>query len=202
MTKRLRPPLFILFNLLLVVNLSLAEKNAEMGIGLVAVGKVDKQILDELKDALSDIFNKQVSIGKDIPEPDYAFNEKRRQYLSTAILDKIMQEKDYAAFEKVLGVVDYDLYVPELNFVFGEASSRVAVISLVRLRQQFYGLAQDQNLFRKRVLTEAVHELGHTYGLSHCSNLECVMFFSNSLADTDRKGYQFCSRCRSRLEKE
>lgn len=169
-------------------------------ITLVAIGKIDKEILEELKDSLSEIFNGRISIGKDMPEPDYAFDKRRNQYLSTAILHKIMQEKDSASFERVLGVVDYDLYVPELNFVFGETASRAALISLTRLRQGYYNLPDDKKLFCKRILTEAVHELGHTYGLGHCKNPSCVMFFSNSLADTDRKGYYFCQICRKKLK--
>ena len=54
--------------------------------------------------------------------------------------------------------------------------------------QEFYGLPRDENLFRERALTEAVHELGHTYGLGHCPVSTCVMHFSNSLHDTDLKG--------------
>ena len=137
-----------------------------------------------------------------MPHPDYAFNKKRNQYLSTAILKALMEGKGYMAREKLLGVVDQDLYVPELNFVFGEASQKAAIISLSRLRQEFYHLPQEQSLLYKRTLTEAVHELGHTYGLDHCKNPRCVMFFSNSLIDTDRKGSEFCPECRKKLFKE
>jgi archaemetzincin len=133
-----------------------------------------------------------------MPHPDYAYNKKRNQYLSTALLKTLMEQKEYMAYGKVLGVVDQDLYVPELNFVFGEAGQKAAVISLTRLRQEFYRLPQDQKLFYKRALTEAVHELGHTYGLGHCRNPQCVMFFSNSLMDTDRKGPEFCMGCKPR----
>jgi len=86
-----------------------------------------------------------------------------------------------------------------LNFVFGEATTKAAVISLTRLRQSFYKLPEDREIFRKRVLTEAVHELGHTYRLGHCENPRCVMFFSNSLTDTDRKGFEFCLSCKDKL---
>ncbi|NWF52939.1 MAG: archaemetzincin family Zn-dependent metalloprotease [Nitrospirae bacterium] len=170
-----------------------------MGIVLVSVGKIDRETIEALKDNLSRVFNRRVFIGKEMPEPHYAFNKKRNQYLSTAILNAIKEQKEYAPYERILGIVDHDLYVPELNFVFGEASTKVAVISLTRLRQGFYGLPEDSNLFQKRVLTEAVHELGHTYGLGHCSNPHCVMFFSNSLMDTDRKGSELCPRCKSKL---
>jgi len=172
-----------------------------MGIVLVAVGEVDAEVIQILKEDLNKVFGKEVSVGKGMPEPRYAFNKKRNQYLSTMILNALMNEKEYTTFEKVLGIVNHDLYIPELNFVFGEASQSAAVISLTRLRREFYNLPQDSSLFYKRALTEAVHELGHTYGLGHCENPGCVMFFSNSLIDTDKKGFEFCSKCKNNLRK-
>ncbi len=171
-----------------------------MGIVLVAFGEIDRNVLDWLRNDLSRVFNKQVSVGKGMPEPDDAFDQKRKQYSSTAILKAMTKQREYAPYEKILGVVDHDLFVPQLNFVFGEASPRAAVISITRLRQTFYRLPEDQDLFHRRVLTEAVHELGHTYGLGHCGNPRCVMFFSNSLSDTDRKGPEFCPECRKKLQ--
>ena len=193
-------PVFILSLCILFNNdLFAKEGNREMGIVLVAVGEIDRNVMDRLRNDLNRVFNKQVSIGKGMPDPDYAYNKKRNQYLSTAILNAIMGQKEYVPYEKILGMVDHDLYVPELNFVFGEAGRKAAVISVTRLRQTFYHLPGDQDLFHKRVLTEAVHELGHTFGLGHCENPRCVMFFSNSLTDTDRKGSEFYQKCKNLL---
>jgi archaemetzincin len=100
-------------------------------------------------------------------------------------------------------VVDVDIFAPGLNFVFGEAdiTGKKAIISLQRLRQEFYSLPKNEELFHERVLKEAVHELGHTYGLKHCPNPACVMHFSNSLHDTDLKNYNFCPACKAQLNK-
>jgi len=101
----------------------------------------------------------------------------------------------------MLGIVDVDLYMPELNFVFGEAdvTHGVSVISLVRLRQEYYGLPKNEKLFLERALKEAVHKLVHTYRLGHCGDTGCIMHFSNSLRDTDIKGPDFCPRCKLKL---
>jgi archaemetzincin len=94
----------------------------------------------------------------------------------------------------VLGVVAFDLFVPGMNFVFGEARcpGRVAVISTYRLRTEG---SKEFDLFDSRVVKEGVHEIGHMLGLKHCSNPSCVMYFSERLADTDRKKDSFCSKC-------
>jgi len=198
--KRALPVFILLLGLLFNGGPFATERNQEMSIVLVAVGEIDRNVMDRLKNDLGRVFNQRVSVGKGMPEPDYAFDQKRKQYLSTAILRAIVKQEEYAPFEKILGIVDHDLFVPELNFVFGEASPKAAVISLTRLRQAFYRLPQDQDLFHRRVLTEAVHELGHAYGLGHCGNSRCVMSFSNSLSDTDRKGPEFCPKCIKHLQ--
>jgi archaemetzincin len=101
----------------------------------------------------------------------------------------------------MLAVADLDLYVPDLNFVFGLAQCDMAraIIALPRLRQSYYGLPENTVVFRKRVIKEAVHELGHLFGLRHCLDRRCVMAFSNSLIDTDEKGWEFCANCRKNL---
>jgi len=149
------------------------------------------------KNACSDTKESFLFGGLSPPNKKITSLRPRRLCGENSILDK-----NDTAYEKILGIVDHDLYVPELNFVFGEASRIAAVISLTRLRQGFYHLPENRSLFHQRILTEAVHELGHTYGLRHCENPRCVMFFSNSLMDTDRKGPAFCARCKSKLYNE
>ncbi len=107
---------------------------------------------------------------------------------------------DLAGCDFMVGLTDLDLYVPELNFVFGLASpqDRVAVVSTHRLEPSFYGLAGDERVLLVRTATESVHELGHLLGLPHCADRRCVMFFSNSILDTDAKGYSMCPRCRAK----
>ena len=74
------------------------------------------------------------------------------------------------------------------------------MVSLRRLRPEHYGAPPDEKRLEERALKEAIHELGHTYGLGHCQDERCVMYFSNSLGDTDRKQALFCPLCRKGLE--
>ena len=166
---------------------------------IVPFDSIRKDVLVFLQNELTRMFGIDVKIASEEPIPQYAFDPKRRQYHSTKILEWL---KNIPVMDtRILGIIDLDLYVPELNFVFGEAdvAHGVCVISLVRLRQEFYGLPKNENLFLERALKEAVHELGHTYRLSHCRDPKCIMHFSNSLQDTDIKGPDFCPRCKLKL---
>ncbi|MBI2472521.1 MAG: archaemetzincin family Zn-dependent metalloprotease [Planctomycetes bacterium] len=166
---------------------------------IIPFGQIQREILDFLRIELAQMFSLDVKIAKTEPTPQYAFDTKRRQYHSTKILEGL---KNIPMMDtRILGIIDLDLYVPELNFVFGEAdvAHGVCIISLARLRQEFYGLPKNANLFLERALKEAVHELGHTFGIGHCKDPRCIMHFSNSLQDTDIKGPDFCPRCKLKL---
>jgi archaemetzincin len=157
-------------------------------IALAPVGDTPVETVSMIRPAVADSFGCETAIAPAVRLPVSAWSAARKQYLSTAILDSLSHAKE-RRWERLLGVANVDLYVPRLNFVFGEGDPRrgVAVFSLARLHG-------SDELFRKRAATEAIHELGHTYGLSHCDDPHCVMWFSNTLAETDRKGTRFCSR--------
>jgi len=167
-------------------------------ITLKPLGNITDEVMQELKDMVGSIFHCPVEITAGFGDLAQAYNPERKQYLSSKLLASLEKAKRE---ERVVGIVDVDLYVPRLNFVFGEADidSGTAIVSLCRLRQEYYGLAPDEALFLERATKEIVHELGHTFGLGHCPNTRCVMHFSNSLPDTDLKEAHFCHKCRPKI---
>ena len=169
-----------------------------MKIAFEPLGLVAGETMEELRDRVGGIFHCPTVIKPGFSDLARAYNPQRKQYLSSELLSSLQES---AGEGRLVGITEVDLYVPRLNFVFGEANvlAGTAIVSLCRLRQEYYGLAPDEALFLERATKEVVHELGHTFGLGHCPNHKCVMHFSNSLADTDFKETTFCSKCRPRI---
>ena len=168
---------------------------------LVSVGSLPPALLGFLEEGLRRELGADVRMGGNLPLPA-SCPEGLSQYPGVPFLAALAAARP-PGDEVILGVTGVDLTAPGLNFVFGLADrgSRAAVISLARLSPEFYGQPRNPRRFKARAVIEAVHELGHLLGLGHCSDSACVMFFSNSLADTDRKGPGFCQPCREKLGK-
>jgi archaemetzincin len=181
----------------------LSRPAADAPIVLVPIGQIDERPVKNVLVHVEGAFARQVVLQKALPVPKYAYNPSRSQYHSAAILKRVehMRSNEWDA---IIGIADVDLFVPEVPFVFGEAdrSTRSAVISMVRLRPEIGSSEARFESLCKRLTAEIIHQLGLIRGLAHCPNNRCVMFLSNTVQDTDKKGAQFCANCRKRLASE
>jgi archaemetzincin len=156
--------------------------------------------LEWIENAMAEWFPLPIRRLEGLEIPGTAYDEKRKQYQSVEIMKMLAQSAPRDA-ARVLGVTDVDLAIPMLSFLFGQAQfeGRVAVVSLCRLHQEFYGLPAQENLLRERTVKEVLHELGHTFGLVHCSEPTCAMSLATHIELVDSKAEQYCSRCGLRL---
>jgi len=176
-----------------------------IGILPLVVKEVEKDVLKAVKEHVEEFYSRfgfkvETLPPETVSDIFFSYNPIRGQFLGRFFLMKVAEHRE--GFSAVLGVTDGDLYEEGMNFIFGLANPylKAAIISLARLRPEFYN-EKDGEVLKERAIKEAMHELGHVFGLAHCKNPICVMHFSNSIIDTDYKGKNYCERCLNRLKR-
>jgi archaemetzincin len=159
--------------------------------------EADPELMEHARLHLARAFDRPALRWEGAGRPRHAFDPRRKQHASKAILSWLLEQGPPDG--KVLGVTDRDLFIPILTYVFGEAQlgGRAAVVSIARLVEDVE-LVGAQVLV-ERLAKEAVHEIGHTFGLVHCDARGCVMGRSPAVREVDVKSAELCAECRARL---
>ena len=171
------------------------------GLAFIEIGRVPPDLLSRLAEATASVLGGRYLVLPERIDPKFAYMPDRDQYNSTMLVTRLIEHKPDAGC-RILGVTDFDLCIPILTFVFGEAQLGccAGVVSLHRLHQEFYGLPPDAELLFQRAFKESLHELGHTFGLRHCPDYECVMCSSTGVEQIDIKQAAFCRTCRKAID--
>lgn len=166
-------------------------------------GDVQKEYVGSVEAAVHDEFGFTPGPRLSVPLPSGSFDRHRNQHNSELMLRALLAMKPRTG-DRLLGITDMDLFIPMMSFVFGQAQlgGNVAMVSLARLRQDFYGFPPDPRLAEQRLVIEALHEIGHTCGLTHCLDRSCPMSLSTSLRYLDAKGTSLCPACRIMLHEQ
>lgn len=168
---------------------------------LVPLIPVAEELVNMLATPLAQVFKTSVVTKEPLSDVvDRVYDFSRAQYNSTLLIKELLALTS-DPLSKILGITSVDLFVPVLTYVFGEAqlNGTVGVMSTHRLDDSMYGLPPDKVKFFERSLKEAVHELGHTFGLLHCNNFSCAMHASTTVEDVDVKGATLCNECMKKI---
>jgi archaemetzincin len=163
---------------------------------IVSLGESSESAEQRALTAVQSCFGLSCEILPPEPEPGFALDTSPEQHNALLILDWL--ERRFSCSEDwILAVTNVDLSIPVLTFVFGEGrlGGRSAVVSTFRLREEFYGRPADRVVFLSRLEKEAIHEVGHMLGLTHCLDRNCAMYASTSLIHTDVKSPRLCPNC-------
>lgn len=169
-------------------------------IQVLPLGQVAREDLAVVSAAIRGRFGGRCEILPASPLPAQAFHSLRGQYDSDAILEHLFDRLPVDVL-RLIGVTGADLFADGRNFVFGYAHmrDRVAVFSTLRLRERWWGRAEDETLLRARIDKALTHEIGHTFHAPHCPRSRCVMHQVEFLWQLDELDPEYCRSCAARV---
>ncbi|MBI4497242.1 MAG: hypothetical protein HY689_05010 [Chloroflexi bacterium] len=144
-------------------------------------------VTDRLALDLPEWFDHPVHVLPHHEPPEEAYAPHRGQFLADALLQHMNHLMPRDAL-KLLGILADDLTTHDTPFIFGQGQryGRKALISLYRLGHP------DLDRCYTRILRQAVHDLGHTFGLEHCLYPACALHPSRSVAELDASPLELC----------
>ena len=165
-------------------------------IGVVPLGEVCELTVKSIAAHILGYFQLDALVLPPMEHPLYAYNERRHQYDAGAIITA-MESLSFPQCDKIIGVVDLDLFIPIFVHVLGEArqGGGAALVSIYRLKPSSSPSQEGLNLQMERAAKVALHELGHLYDLHHCMDGLCLMHFSGGLEDLDQTPLYLCRYC-------
>ncbi|MGE5395137.1 MAG: archaemetzincin family Zn-dependent metalloprotease [Candidatus Saccharibacteria bacterium] len=169
-------------------------------ITLISFGYFERELLEMIIEDVEREFLLPVKIREGHIDLSEFYDSARRQYDGNRLIKEI--DSMYALdSNKTLGLFNVDLFIPILTYIFGQAflGGRSGIASIYRLSNESYGIKADKKVFIDRFRKEVIHELGHTFGLIHCSNITCVMRSSTYVEDIDQKDSSLCHHCKTEL---
>jgi archaemetzincin len=167
-------------------------------IGVIPIGKIDAIFPKVIAAHISGFLNVQPVVLPVLDSPAYAFDRERLQYNVATILNRL-ESTPVKGVDKMVGVLNVDLFLPIFTHVFGEAKQKgnVALVSTFRLGNNPSDQSTPHALVLERTAKVALHEACHLYGLTHCENHRCLMHFSGDLKELDNTPFSFCRYCKA-----
>ncbi len=165
-------------------------------LGVVPVGDVSAFAVKVIAAHITGYLHLDAEVLSARDQPVSAYDERRFQHNAGTLL-KAFEAISFGDFDKVVAVLNVDLFAPIMSYVFGEArqGGKLALVSLFRLQTKPDGVTCPSSLIYERAAKVALHELGHLYNLVHCEDHGCLMHFAGEIGQLDQIPLYFCRYC-------
>lgn len=174
--------------------------DGSQNITLISFGLFEGEFLEKVAGTVKQEYLIPVNIIEGRIDLSEFYEPGRRQYNANKLL-KAVDALSPPGSIKTLGLFSVDLFIPILTYIFGQAylNGRSGVASTYRLKNELYGMKQNEELLHDRFRKVCIHELGHSFGLIHCHTQNCVMKSSTYVEDIDLKRHNLCISCRKEI---
>ncbi|MEJ8841779.1 matrixin family metalloprotease [Lacibacter sp. H375] len=159
----------------------------------------DTSTLSFLKDSIEKFYPVKIVISSSKEFPLHTYYKPRNRYRADSTIKWLKHIKPDSV-RSIVGITSEDVSVNKgahkdygvMGLGYKPGSS--CVISTFRLRKT----ATSQKHFQQRLFKVVVHEMGHNFGLQHCSNETCIMVDAEGQMKLDREK-DLCQSCRAKL---
>jgi len=165
-------------------------------VGVVPLGEVSEIVLKVIAGHITGCFKLTTQILPSLEQPEYALDERRLQY-NAGIIIETFESIQFGNHDKVIAVLNQDIFIPIFTHVFGEArqGGKCGLVSLFRLMKNPDGSTPPKSIIHERAAKVALHELGHLLDLLHCEHKKCLMHFSGDINEVDEMSLDLCEYC-------
>ena len=158
-----------------------------------------QDITKEVQMAIDSMYDIESTILSPIDLPKSAYYQPRNRYRADSLIRYLKQEKPNE-YDKILGLTTSDISTTKDGYKdfgimgLGFRPGKSCVGSLYRVQRGARNRQQIISRFRK----VTVHELGHNFGLKHCTyDAKCLMQSAKGKATTiDKADEILCENCR------
>jgi archaemetzincin len=167
-------------------------------INITTMGEVDNYTVELVKSEAEKFYNAKIIIlprTKLLTECKIKNTEK---YSGGLLLDSVNQIYNKEK-HKVLLLTNYDICVDRnLN---GKIHKNWSVLGLAYLNKKPAIVSTYRIKNKDRLIKVSIHEIGHTLGITHCDNTECVMVDAKGKAiNIDKAKLWMCDKCKSKIK--
>ena len=182
--------------------ISIALKDKPVIIILQPIGNFSKTTLKFLEDSIPKFYTVKIVIASPEAFPSNAYYASRKRYRADTIINWLKQIKPDSA-RLIVALTNSDISTTKgsikdygvmgLGFQPGVA----CVVSSFRLQNDH----PSQQLLQQRIFKTVVHEIGHNFGLPHCSNKNCIMADAEGKLNQDNEK-DLGEECKKKLKIE
>ena len=197
---------YFFYFLLLFSFYSCAEKSdtaiKKRKICLLTLTNKEHEFMPKIKQKIESFYGCSVTILPHVKPPLNTYNSARKMYYADSIL-RFLDKTKLEEYHHIIGITDADIttifYNKDEKVVFGlgYCPGTSNVLSTNRL----YIDSPTQDKVKERIGNVAIHELGHNFGLKHCSDTACLMHDTEGKLINTEGVKSLCTNCKTFLSK-